>query len=382
MKQDIVFSSSLLPQGIIPMDCAGICQRCLVSTGAFVKKGDDIVLFSVYKWKEGRKYLDKEQVGSYLLKSDYEGYAYNPGGDSTWGTKEGGTLFSLYSSIEEIVTAYYPTSFTIEEDEFSSEKRICWYRIAGNGFIGSFPKLQNGFWINYLMLSFSIDNKRPVLCVFFDKKKISLKKNDTITFKFEDNSYLSFPVTSSPGKIEHSYYSNMSIIPIFNNNIATFADKGWTLVKIEHSNGDAPHLLKNEYRSDYCFPFSSFLFKQYTKQYLLALDELGIVAEENAPSTVEKTREVTEEACFVYLMVDTSNGYHKIGISNHPEYREKTLQSEKPTIEKICAKQFPSRQIATAIESALHSTFASKRIRGEWFNLSDADVSQIIQTLK
>ena len=115
---------------------------------------------------------------------------------------------------------------------------------------------------------------------------------------------------------------------------------------------------------------------------MLALDELGIVAEENAPSTVEKTREDTEEACFVYLMVDTSNGYHKIGISNHPEYREKTLQSEKPTIEKICAKQFPSRQIATAIESALHSTFASKRIRGEWFNLSDADVSQIIQTLK
>lgn len=174
----------------------------------------------------------------------------------------------------------------------------------------------------------------------------------------------------------------MSIIPICNNNIATFADKGWTLVKIEHSNGDAPHLLKNEYRSDYCFPFSSLLFKQYTKQYLLALDELGIVAEENAPSTVEKTREDTEEACFVYLMVDTSNGFHKIGISNHPEYRERTLQSEKPTIEKICAKKYPSRQIATAIESALHATFAAKRIRGEWFNLSSSDVSQVIETLR
>ena len=80
-------------------------------------------------------------------------------------------------------------------------------------------------------------------------------------------------------------------------------------------------------------------------------------------------------------MVDTTNGYHKIGISNNPEYREHTLQSEKPTIELLAAKQFPSRIIASAIESALHSAFGEKRLRGEWFDLTDQDVSDIKLTL-
>ena len=81
-------------------------------------------------------------------------------------------------------------------------------------------------------------------------------------------------------------------------------------------------------------------------------------------------------------MKDTANGYHKIGISNHPEYREGTLQSEKPTIELVCARKYPSRAIASAIESALHTAFAEKRLRGEWFELSENEVNDIIQTLK
>lgn len=89
----------------------------------------------------------------------------------------------------------------------------------------------------------------------------------------------------------------------------------------------------------------------------------------------------SEQSCFVYLMVDTTNNYHKIGISNNPEYREKTLQSEKPTIEKICAKEYPSRKIAESIEKALHASFADKRIRGEWFALNDQEVGIIIKTL-
>ena len=81
-------------------------------------------------------------------------------------------------------------------------------------------------------------------------------------------------------------------------------------------------------------------------------------------------------------MVDTANGYHKIGISNKPEYREGTLQSEKPTIELLCAKQFPSRTIAKAIESALHKTYEEKRLRGEWFQLEAKDIIELMATLK
>lgn len=91
--------------------------------------------------------------------------------------------------------------------------------------------------------------------------------------------------------------------------------------------------------------------------------------------------QVHTETCFVYLMHDTSNDFYKIGISKDPQYRERTLQSEKPTIEKICAKEFPTRQIAEALESALHKSFATKRIRGEWFSLTPDDIANVKATL-
>ena len=63
------------------------------------------------------------------------------------------------------------------------------------------------------------------------------------------------------------------------------------------------------------------------------------------------------------------------------EKAKRTLQSEKPTIEKICAKSYPNRTIASAIESALHKAYDSKRLRGEWFALDADDVNAIIATL-
>ena len=81
-------------------------------------------------------------------------------------------------------------------------------------------------------------------------------------------------------------------------------------------------------------------------------------------------------------MIDTTNNFHKIGISNNPRYREHTLQSDKPTIELLCAKEYPSRIIAESIEAALHKAYANKRIRGEWFNLEPVDIEEIKQTLK
>ena len=88
------------------------------------------------------------------------------------------------------------------------------------------------------------------------------------------------------------------------------------------------------------------------------------VVKDNAPEKeLEEQLEIannTQRTCHVYLMIDTTNNFHKIGISNSPKYREHTLQSDKPTIELICSKEYPSREIAEAIESALHRVFASK----------------------
>lgn len=130
-------------------------------------------------------------------------------------------------------------------------------------------------------------------------------------------------------------------------------------------------------------PVSQFLFIIYSRLFKQALEELGVVPKETIKKVIQTddVALIKDDACYVYLMVDTTNGFHKIGISNHPDYREKTLQSEKPTIERICAKKYPSQLIAQSIENALHTAFSSKRIRGEWFDLTDDEVAQIIATL-
>ncbi|MBE0663110.1 MAG: GIY-YIG nuclease family protein [Bacteroidales bacterium] len=90
---------------------------------------------------------------------------------------------------------------------------------------------------------------------------------------------------------------------------------------------------------------------------------------------------IDNDHCYVYLMIDLTNNYHKIGISNKPGYREKTLQSEKPTIEMLCYKRFPNRKIATSFELALHQSYADKRVRGEWFDLTEKEVQELNEVL-
>ena len=120
----------------------------------------------------------------------------------------------------------------------------------------------------------------------------------------------------------------------------------------------------------------------YAKCYLNALERLVPNYELPQRNTNSSDAGYVFNWCYLYLMKDVSNGYFKIGISNTPEYRERTLQSEKPTIEMLACKKFPTRKIAESIESALHNTYSQQRIRGEWFNLNDEDVAAIIETLK
>lgn len=72
-----------------------------------------------------------------------------------------------------------------------------------------------------------------------------------------------------------------------------------------------------------------------------------------------------------YLMVDSNTGLTKIGFSVNPKKREVTLQSEKPTISllKICDNN---------VEHELHVKYATKRVRGEWFRLSNKDIDDIV----
>ena len=78
----------------------------------------------------------------------------------------------------------------------------------------------------------------------------------------------------------------------------------------------------------------------------------------------------------VYVMIDTNTGYYKIGRSVNPKIREKTLQSEKPTIEMLFNKKATNKE-----EKQLHELFKDKRLRGEWFDLTAKDLDTIKEYL-
>src|SRR5690606_20974667 len=124
------------------------------------------------------------------------------------------------------------------------------------------------------------------------------------------------------------------------------------------------------------------VLKKYAKEYLVTVNKYAPEHQLLKIRQEYAENETQIEFCYVYLMYDSTNGYYKIGISNNPEYRERTLQSEKPTIEMIIAKKFPIRKIAENFEKSLHLTYSEKRVRGEWFELNQMDVEHIIEALK
>jgi hypothetical protein len=72
-------------------------------------------------------------------------------------------------------------------------------------------------------------------------------------------------------------------------------------------------------------------------------------------------------------MKDKFTGYYKIGRSVKPKYRERTLQSEKPTIELV----FSTAETKKINEKLLHAKYKDQQVRGEWFDLSPAQVRYI-----
>jgi hypothetical protein len=75
---------------------------------------------------------------------------------------------------------------------------------------------------------------------------------------------------------------------------------------------------------------------------------------------------------FIYLMVNSRTSLIKIGFSRNPGYRERTLHSQEPEITLVACWEGTRKT-----ESELHSYFKAKRIRGEWFRLTLADLFKI-----
>lgn len=369
--------------------------KCNVNNGAYVKKGDSIVTISFYKDDGVFTHLahEKPLIDRFDLLSEYEGYVYCRHGTSTinessWSSKPYNRDFlTIYSSLEELYSSMFETSYEITTDDFSSEKTIRWKKVAGLGYNeGYIAKSGYALIGGSISLQLVVLGGMPILRIIIKKDTLTVRKRDTISFRFDDNSIRSFTVLETPGKMVAPYTDHCFIsFRLTKEDINSFANKGWGLLRVEHDNGDAPHTFSNSYRCNYQPPFSLFLFKKYASTFIQALEELGIDLKESSVPTVNNVVESSaskDDICYVYLMTDTTNGFYKIGISNNPKYREGTLQAEKPTIELLTAKPFPSRVIAEAIEQALHKAFGEKRLRGEWFELTPSDVDDIVQTLK
>ncbi|CAH1002632.1 hypothetical protein LEM8419_03504 [Neolewinella maritima] len=87
---------------------------------------------------------------------------------------------------------------------------------------------------------------------------------------------------------------------------------------------------------------------------------------------VESFPTLKPKQTFIYMMRDHHSGATKIGRSKRPTVRERTLQSEKPDIEMI--GYWPG---TNADEMRLHAIYAHKRVRGEWFDLTEDEVCSV-----
>lgn len=72
-----------------------------------------------------------------------------------------------------------------------------------------------------------------------------------------------------------------------------------------------------------------------------------------------------------YIMFDENIGLYKIGKSNDPSIRERTLQGSKPTIKLFAVSP-------RNCEKELHREYRDYRVRGEWFRLNADMVNKII----
>lgn len=86
----------------------------------------------------------------------------------------------------------------------------------------------------------------------------------------------------------------------------------------------------------------------------------------------------------LYIMHDIANNAYKIGISKRPKDRERTLQSDKPSIGLFKVYVPKENETAYGIEQYLHRKYAHKQWKredkkiSEWFALTETDIKELL----
>ena len=305
------------------------------------------------------------------IKSPYSGLIVRKNVFIVDKLEKGDLLFTIYSN-DDCLKDKYPNKIIVTRDDFSNTFHIRGLQCAGHG---------SGFELNDIYINFENIAGINYLLLRYNRKNVNLNKKCSLHLLLSDNTVIVLTPAANPikhdsseseikfqicqddlNKFETEYFAKWQII----NEDGIILKSGNNTCCLQDYNG--PTILKR---------LSYIIFQNFIKDFNKAVKENSL----DHPYKANNTDSKIKGSCYVYLMIDTTNNYHKIGISNSPKYRERTLQSDKPTIELLCAKEFPTSAIAEAIESALHNTYASKRIRGEWFKLSSSDIDELKQTL-
>ncbi|MBR5802399.1 MAG: GIY-YIG nuclease family protein [Alistipes sp.] len=241
----------------------------------------------------------------------------------------------------------------------------------------------DGFYAHYTIIKLDVNGCKPYVTFRTDRQR-RLCKGDEVIFLLQEKGIkqiVKFTVTQTSQRVDSNEY--IVKVPLFEDDLIYLQKLNLELVRFVYKNGRDDFNCTIHLHSDNEKDEETYKFKCYVSCYCHILGHNNVIIPKfKTITTLSDTIDYRDKVCYVYLMIDTTNGFHKIGISNKPKYRERTLQSEKPTIEMVCAKQYPSRIIAEAIESALHKAFEEKRVRGEWFDLSKQEVKMIEDTLK
>ena len=269
-------------------------------------------------------------------------------------------------------------------DDFTGNKIIKWETVGYNEKIKR-PGIETSSLDNEILFLFSFNNieNKDFIVFSFISNDLKLIKDDIVSFLFENGRMIKFKINNSSHKV--SQYGSENKVQITDDEIFLFEKEKFLKWKITSAKTNYEIIGGKGYEySAYKNPMElnyvvQNLAREYRELVRSEIQDYKPLLEHETFTTLIDSRE--SEECYVYLMIDITNQYHKIGISNKPSWREKTLQSEKPSIELIASKKFVSRRIALSIEKAFHNTFADKRVRGEWFQLDSFDVEEIRITL-
>lgn len=304
-------------------------------------------------------------------------------------------LFCMYPTKKDWLEDKYNKFDLIEDKDIFTEDRKLHWNVVANRYIDSWEiqglnsfEMTSESNIN-IFVSFEYYEDSAHLILGIHSRDVQLRNGDTfsILLEKEDNKkILDFTIVDQPTKIDESenngMYDTIYSFALYFEDLEYLQSHyctNWRITFFNNRKLPITGLNESEWTPS---SIACDVFMKFAKSFC---DELNLrnieVIHNKANIQIASNSTIPSDSCYVYLMHDTTNGFYKIGISNNPEYRERTLQSEKPTIEMICCKEYPIRPIAEAFEAALHKTFAKKRIRGEWFSLTESDVLVLIQTL-